>query len=193
MYATDPRQTKILDAALEEFERVGIKKARVEAIAKRAGIGRATLYRAFADKDEVVAAVLGRKVEESLAMLDTVMKSHDRLEDRMVEGFVTMLGAFRDDALLQRLLTVEPESVTPWLTVNGGPMIRLASDYLAAMLRTSNRETDPDVDLDVVAEMAVRIVHSLYSTPQGLIAQDEKSSREFARRYMVDVLFPPRR
>ncbi|MEO6472619.1 MAG: TetR/AcrR family transcriptional regulator [Aeromicrobium sp.] len=188
----DPRRTRILDAALEEFEEVGITKARVEAIAKRAGIGRATLYRTFDDKDAVVAAVLARKVDESLAMLDEVMRRHDRVEDRMVEGFVTMLGAFREDVLLQRLLAVEPESVTPWLTVNGGPMIRVASDYLAKMLRSAELEISVDVDLDVVAEMAVRIVHSLYSTPQGLIAQDEEGSRDFARRYMVDILFPPK-
>ncbi len=188
----DPRRTRILDAALEEFEEVGITKARVEAIAKRAGIGRATLYRTFDDKDAVVAAVLARKVDESLAMLDEVMRRHDRVEDRMVEGFVTMLGAFRDDVLLQRLLAVEPESVTPWLTVNGGPMIRVASDYLAKMLRSAELGISADVDLDVIAEMAVRIVHSLYSTPQGLIAQDEESSRDFARRYMVDMLFPPK-
>lgn len=164
----------------------------MEAIAKRAGIGRATLYRTFDDKDAVVAAVLARKVDESLAMLDEVMRRHDRVEDRMVEGFVTMLRSFREDVLLQRLLAVEPESVTPWLTVNGAPMIRVASDYLAKMLRSTELEISADVDLDVVAEMAVRIVHSLYATPQGLIAQDEDSSRDFARRYMVDVLFPPK-
>ena len=188
----DPRQARILDAALEEFEDVGITKARVEAIAKRAGIGRATLYRTYDDKDSLVAAVLVRKVEESLAMLDEVMSGHDRIEDRMVEGFVTMLRSFREDALLQRLLELEPESVTPWLTVNGGPMIRVASDHLASMLRSADVEIEADVDIDVVAEMAVRLVHSLYSTPQGLIAQDERGSREFARRYMVDILFPPK-
>lgn len=192
MEEIDPRRTRILDAALEEFEQAGITRARMEAIAKRAGIGRATLYRTFDDKDAVVAAVLARKVDESLAMLDEVMRRHDRVEDRMVEGFVTMLRSFREDVLLQRLLAVEPESVTPWLTVNGAPMIRVASDYLAKMLRSTELEISADVDLDVVAEMAVRIVHSLYATPQGLIAQDEDSSRDFARRYMVDVLFPPK-
>ena len=189
----DPRHARILDAALEEFEDVGITKARVEAIAKRAGIGRATLYRTYDDKDSLVAAVLARKVDESLGMLDDVMSRYDRIEDRMVEGFVTILQAFREDVLLQRLLAVEPESVTPWLTVNGGPMIRVASDHLAKLLRSAEVEIDADIDIDVIAEMAVRLVHSLYSTPQGLIAQDEQSSREFAKRYMVDILFPPKR
>lgn len=191
MSEIDPRRLRILDAALEEFEQVGIKRARVESIARRAGMGRATLYRVYDDKDAIVAAVLGRKVEESLAMLDDVMSRHDSIQDRMVEGFVTMLAAFRDDALLQRLLAVEPESVTPWLTVSGGPMIRLASDYLAGMLRAADVEIDADIDIDIISEMAVRLVHSLYSTPQGLIARDEASSRAFARRYMVDVLFAP--
>ncbi len=193
MNDTDPRRTQILDAALEEFEHVGIRKARVEAIAKRAGIGRATLYRAFTDKDDIVAAVLSRKVEVSLAALDEVMERHGTIEDRMVEGFVTMVAQFRDDALIQRLIAVEPESVTPMLTVGGAPLLRLASDHLATMLRSAEKQPSQDVDIDVIAEMAVRIVHSLYATPEGLIAQDDAGSREFAKRYMVDILFPPER
>ncbi|MCW2779930.1 MAG: hypothetical protein JWR35_379 [Marmoricola sp.] len=184
-----PRDERILEAALAEFERHGIKRARVGAIAKNAGVGRATLYRSYPDKDALVTAVLTAKVDLSLAALDQVMIDYQTIEDRMVEGFVVMLKSFRDDSLLQRLIALEPESVTPWLTVKGGPILALAREHLAKVIQSADLRLPPDLDIEVVAEMAVRLLHSLYATPQGLIGRDDDSSREFVRRYLVSTLF----
>lgn len=182
--------TAILDAALAEFERVGIRRARMEHVARQAGIGRATLYRRFADKDALVAAALMRKFELFMAQLDDVMAKQASLEDSLVEGFVALRRFTRDDPLLTRLLAVEPETVLPFLTVDAGPVMAIARDYLTRTIRADGREVPDGVDVDVAAEMAVRLMHSLIATPQGVIAQDDESSRDFARRYMVDQLFP---
>jgi AcrR family transcriptional regulator len=180
----------ILDAALAEFERVGIRRARVEDVARQAGIGRATLYRRFADKDALVAAALVRKFERFMAQLDEVMTAQATLEDSLVEGFVALRRFTRDDPLLTRLLAVEPETVLPFLTVEAGSVLAIGRDYLAQTIRAAGREVPEGVDVDVAAEMAVRLMHSLIATPQGVIAQDDDSSRTFARHYMVDQLFP---
>ena len=184
--------TAILDAGLAEFERVGIRRARVEDVARQAGIGRATLYRRFADKDALVAAALMRKFELFMAQLDEVMAAQATLEDSLVEGFVALRRFTRDDPLLSRLLAVEPETVLPFLTVEAGPVLAIGRDYLVRTIRAAGRELPDGVDAEVAAEMAVRLMHSLIATPQGVIAQDDESSRDFARRYMVDQLFPPR-
>ena len=184
--------TAILDAGLAEFERVGIRRARVEDVARQAGIGRATLYRRFADKDALVAAALMRKFELFMAQLDEVMAAQATLEDSLVEGFVALRRFTRDDPLLSRLLAVEPETVLPFLTVEAGPVLAIGREYLVRTIRDAGRELPDGVDAEVAAEMAVRLMHSLIATPQGVIAQDDESSRAFARRYMVDQLFPPR-
>ena len=53
----DPRQ-RILDAAYELFSRRGVRDVGVEELIEAAGIAKATLYRHFAGKDEVVLAFL---------------------------------------------------------------------------------------------------------------------------------------
>lgn len=181
----------ILDAALAEFERVGIRRARVEDVARIAGVGRATVYRRFADKDALVAAALLRKFEAFMEQLDQVMTAQATLEDSLVEGFVALRRFTRDDPLLSRLLAVEPETVLPFLTIDAAPVMATAREYLAHTIRTADRDLPEGVDVDVAAEMAVRLMHSLIATPQGVIAQDDRSSRDFARRYMVEVLLPP--
>lgn len=191
MTSYNERDQRILDAALHEFERRGIKRANVAAIAKRAGVGRATVYRSFADKDTLVTAVFQAKVDVQLARMDEAMASQERIEDGLVEGLMVVLTYFRDDALTQRLLAVEPESVIPWLAAKGTPILAVAREHLASLMRAADLPLPPDLDIDVVAEMAVRLVHSTYAIPDGVIGQDDASLRLFARRYLVGVLFPP--
>ena len=45
----------ILDAALVEFDRHGIRKVALDDVARRAGVSRTTIYRRFANRDDLVA------------------------------------------------------------------------------------------------------------------------------------------
>ena len=54
---------RILTAAYELFSRRGIRAVGTDEVIERAGVARATLYRHFATKDELVLAVLRRREE----------------------------------------------------------------------------------------------------------------------------------
>lgn len=54
---------RILAAAYELFSRRGIRAVGTDEVIERAGVARATLYRHFATKDELVLAVLRRREE----------------------------------------------------------------------------------------------------------------------------------
>ncbi len=50
----DKTYEKILDAGLALFVEFGLRRTTMEDVATRAGIGRATAYRRFADKDQLI-------------------------------------------------------------------------------------------------------------------------------------------
>src|ERR1700758_4887660 len=54
---------RILHAAYELFSRRGIRAVGTEEVIERAGVAKATLYRHFATKDDLVLAVLQRREE----------------------------------------------------------------------------------------------------------------------------------
>ena len=54
---------RVLSAAYELFSRRGIRAVGTDEVIERAGVARATLYRHFATKDELVLAVLQRREE----------------------------------------------------------------------------------------------------------------------------------
>jgi AcrR family transcriptional regulator len=70
----NPERTRalILSAALKEFAAHGFAGARVDAIARRAGINKRMLYHYFGDKEELFSAVLRRKISERQAWAESL-------------------------------------------------------------------------------------------------------------------------
>jgi AcrR family transcriptional regulator len=64
----------ILTAAAETFARFGFKKASIDDIARRAGIGKGTVYLHFESKEELFGAVVLRVAVNAIAGLEAVVK-----------------------------------------------------------------------------------------------------------------------
>lgn len=67
---------RVLDAATEVFAASG-PDASVDEIAKRAGVGHATVFRRFPTKDDLVYAVVERHVAQMRALAEEALKSSD--------------------------------------------------------------------------------------------------------------------
>jgi TetR/AcrR family fatty acid metabolism transcriptional regulator len=61
---TQPQADKMLDAAARLFGAHRFHEVRMEDIAVEAGVGKGTIYRYFADKDELYVALLARSSEQ---------------------------------------------------------------------------------------------------------------------------------
>ena len=72
---------KLFQAAAEVFEEQGIGAASIEAIAAAAGLTRGAFYSNFADKDELIAAMLEDHVEQALAFHRTLLAQHKTAAD----------------------------------------------------------------------------------------------------------------
>ena len=92
----------ILDATLEAFAERGVEGVRLEDVAARAGVGKATLYRRWAGKEELLIAALaalksplpaprGKSAREDLtAMLDVMARDSD--DPRYARQFAMLHG-----------------------------------------------------------------------------------------------------
>jgi AcrR family transcriptional regulator len=69
---SDPR-TAILNAAGEIFARYGFKKASVEEIARRAGVGKGTIYLYFENKEALFEAIIRLSNARSVAELEAAV------------------------------------------------------------------------------------------------------------------------
>jgi AcrR family transcriptional regulator len=187
--AADPASEAIADAALRQFELFGVSRSTMDQIARRAKVARVTLYRRFPGKDTLVDAVMLRELRRFLRDLDAAVEPFEDADDRFVEGFVFVLDAIRGHRLLQRVLESEPETILPQLTTQGAPFVGVARAYLAARLVGDLDGTRRPEDLELVADVLVRLILSYLLTPQTLVDLDDPdAARAFARRYLRPVL-----
>lgn len=189
--AADSVESRILDAALVQFEQVGIKKTTIEDIARRAGVDRVTVYRRVGSRDDVVQHVTTREVARVLAELAEIPERHRTLEDLVADIFVTVVTRWRTHPLLNKMLALEPERVLPQLTTEGGPTFVMA---LAATTGALQRAVEDGLladsaDMVTRAEIICRIVHSLVLQPEGTTALGTSEELDaFARKYLAPII-----
>ncbi|MCF2530945.1 TetR/AcrR family transcriptional regulator [Yinghuangia soli] len=191
--ATDATTERILDAAREQFATFGLRRSTVEDVARRAGVGRVTVYRRFDTKNTLVEAVLVRECRRFLAAFDAEVAALPTMEERIVAGFVLALRDARS-ALIGRLLELEPDTALPYLTTRGGPLLAVIRDYLAASFVRAPDATAVDADEAArVAEIFVRLTISFVLTPQSIVpVDDESAAGDFARRFLAPMVTGPR-
>lgn len=178
----DPLRERIVQAALEQFQLVGLRRTTVGDVAHRAGVGRVTVYRRIGHKRELVAGVIQSEVGRVIATVREAIAPLESTEDRLVEAFVVGVQIVRSHPLLQRLLETEPEDLIPYLTLDFEPILELAGVFIAQEVAAAR-------DPELVGEMLARLAQSLVLTPGGAIpVEDERRLREFARTYLAPLL-----
>ena len=196
--ARDPAQDgdtvteRILDAALGQFEDFGLRRSTMEDIARRCGMSRITIYRRFPKKENLIEAVLLRELQAFLGDLVRVGEDDLSPEGKMIERIAFALQYLRHHLLLRRLLRTEPESILPSLTVSGGPVVDLAREQVAALIRRDffGDQVPPaegERHVQIVAELGVRIVLSFILTPSSAIPMDTLAD---ARAFATDLIAP---
>ena len=181
----DPVRERILEAALEQFKVVGLRRTTVGDVARRAGVGRVTVYRRIGHKPELIAAAIQSEVGRVTSAVREAIAQLQGPEDRLVEAFAAGVEIVHTHPLLRRLLETEPEDLLPYVTVGFGPMVELARRFVADEVMPG--VTDPDPEL--LGELLARLAQSLVLTPGGAIPVDDRRRlRGFARAYLAPLL-----
>ncbi|GAA0937705.1 helix-turn-helix domain-containing protein [Actinocorallia libanotica] len=191
---TDEARVRVLDAAYEQFCRMGVQRSTMEDVARRAGVSRITVYRRFSTKDALIEQVVRREFRRYFDRFLTDIARAETVADRVVLGFVSSLRAIRGNPLIGGLIATEPDLVVPSMISDGGRTLATVRQFVAGQLRREQRagNVSADLDVDFVAEMMVRVSASFLAIPSLLFdLDDEDQLAALARRFLVPMLEPP--
>ncbi|MEI6253476.1 MAG: helix-turn-helix domain-containing protein [Mycobacteriaceae bacterium] len=104
----DASTQAILDAALVEFDRHGIRRVALDDVARRAGVSRTTIYRRFANREDLVAAVMDRENARLFIDIAAELKSARPQSNYYVEAFTSAILRSRNHRVLHRMIADEP-------------------------------------------------------------------------------------
>lgn len=186
----DANARRILEGTLSVLEDFGLRRTTLEDVARRVRMSRATIYRRFASKDVLVRAVLLRELRRFFGAIDERVSALDTTEERLTEGFAFALEFLHGHALLNRILRTEPELLLPYLTVDAGPVLDAAREFLAARLEQEIEQGRlAPIDVQVVGELLARLVLSFFLTPRSVVSlASPDDARRFARLYLAPAL-----
>jgi TetR/AcrR family transcriptional regulator, repressor for uid operon len=187
----DETSSRILDAAFELFCRIGIQRSTMEDVARRAGVSRITVYRRFATKSMLVDHLVRREIRRYFDQFRRDIADAATAADRVVLGFVSSLHAFRRNPLIGGLMAADPNALVPSTIGDGGRTLAAVREFVAGQLRREQAAGNVagDVNVDVVAELMVRVCSSFLVIPSHIIdLDDDVQLSEVARQFLVPML-----
>jgi AcrR family transcriptional regulator len=188
-------EVEILDRALAAFWERGFDGTSIEDLVQSTGLGRASLYNAFGDKEKLFKRVVDHylaRTERIAAALDEHLPARETLEG-LLNGWVVSTcskSGPRGCFLLLSGTSGGSEELTREALSRSTARLQKA---LVALLRRAQEEGDLGADADVVslARFLGVVQHGLATSARAGVAARELSS--VAREAIAHVLGAPRR
>lgn len=189
---TEAARERLVDAAEECLQRFGTAKTTVEDVASAASVSRATVYRYFGDRDELILAVLVRDVDRLLERVTKRFTPEGPLGTQLVDGILYWLGRVQREEKFAVMFA--PDAT--------GHTVNIPGAYAALFERTraalqpaldlarGRGELRADVDLDEAVEWIMRVVISLL-TVETPMQRSRQSLARFLERFLVPSLVVP--
>ncbi len=103
---------------------LGLRRATLTEIARRAGVSRMSIYRRYPDATALLREVMTAEFGGLLAGTDARAAGADA-RARMVRGIATFAGELRENPLFARVVAAEPELLVPYVVERMGGTQRI--------------------------------------------------------------------
>lgn len=182
----------LLDAAAELMTRYGLRRWSMDDVAEVAGVGRATLYRRFPSRDDLVHATIAREAHRFFSEVAAAVASMDGVVEKVVEGFLVGMRIARE-TLVPGLFENDRSTALSLFTAT--PVLELGRAALVAQYRALawfNPRDQQTAEIELVAEVLVRLAMSFVLIPESVIDfEDPGKSRRALTRIVRPLLLPP--
>jgi AcrR family transcriptional regulator len=185
----DELERRLLAAARACIARWGVRKTSLDDIAREAGVGRATVYRAFpGGKDRLVESLLCHEAGRVFERCHAALAGAATLEDTVVAGLTEVLAFVTDDEVLRSVLVHEPEMVVPHFAFHQlDRYLALATELCRPHL---SRFLPPDA-IRPGAELLARVALTFgFRPPTWFDVHDPDAVRRLVRAYLVPAITP---
>lgn len=178
----------ILDAALVELERHGFRKLALDDVARRAGVSRTTIYRRFANRDELVGAVIERENVALFADIAAELKDAGPQSNYYVEAFTLSIMRFRRHRVLNQMIVDDPALSQELLHRHYGAAVERMAAALRVIFPAGFAERIGTPAVNDLADTILRYAAMVLLLPSVQPLQTEDEVRAFAIRHFLPSL-----
>jgi AcrR family transcriptional regulator len=182
-------EARAVEATLACIARHGLAKTTFDDVAREAGCARATLYRYFGGKRQLVRVTVAREAARMAAGIRESADAESTLEDAVVAMVVRAARELRQHEAIQFLFAFEPEVVLPHVTFDAGNRFLVAAG--SAVAPALARFLPPE-RLDRAGEWLARVVLTHAVSPTSPIdLTDAAAARALVREFVLPGVVGP--
>ncbi|MGF9757766.1 TetR/AcrR family transcriptional regulator [Microvirga sp. 0TCS3.31] len=159
---TDSRLDGYLDAARACILDVGWRRTTLTEVAKRAGVSRMTIYRAWPDMGSLLGDLMTREWV-GIAAATQVAAADTTTPEGIAEAALATVRALRDNELFVRIVELDPDLMLPYLLDRRGRSQEALVEILAAEIASGQ------VDGAIRAGDPVLMARSLTLASHGFV------------------------
>ena len=182
-------QRRLLDAAEACFAQFGLRKTTMEDVARGAGMSRASVYRHFENRDDLLMGVVEREAHRAKAFLEERLRGIEHPGDYIVEGILLTLSEIPKRPALAMLHTPDAVGMTSRLLLNSERLTSVALEIVLPVIEPAraNGLLRENVDVNLMIEWIYRLIDSYLSVP-STTAKSEDELREQLRTMLLPAL-----
>ncbi|MET9268747.1 TetR/AcrR family transcriptional regulator [Kribbella sp. NPDC003557] len=151
------RRPMILDAALEVFNAKGYAGTTMQSVADAAGVTKPVVYDSFANRDELLLALLAREEQHLVISIVSALPADPSVgtpEEHVLEGLTAFLTAVQKNPQSWRIVFGAQYGAAPVVSERvRGARAFLVESLRLTLLQSLPGVTDPDANLPVLAEL----------------------------------------
>ena len=183
---------RYLGAAEACYARFGLAKTTVEDVAQAAGVSRATVYREFRNRDELLLAVVEREAGRVAVEAELHLRRFDDVGSWIVEGMLFCLSEIPRHPVLAMLLTPEDVGRTSRLVLTSEQLLVIGADMLRPIFEPAHRAglLRKSVELEALMEWVLRVLMSYLTVPSHL-ARNQDEMRHLLREMILPAVLKP--
>lgn len=178
---------RILAAARELYSAPGGHAPTMDEVANASGVGRATLYRYFENRDELLLAVLEQEAMAIAARVENKIRNIDSPAEHVVEGMVQAMAEIQKNALTQGVFRAGNGGTVNRLLFDTDRLVNIGVAIMGPVVERARETGDlkTDMDPELVVEWILRILLSLVTVPSPNLR-----SRAAVRRFLNATVLP---
>lgn len=178
-------RSRLLDAAERCFGREGLRVT-MEAVAAEASVSRATVYRYYSGREELILDTVLREADRFYAKIRPRIDEAESFEDAILSFALLMIRGARHDWFLTLLFSVEGAQDAGRMMSEGSvALFERVALFLEPTFEKFSGELRPDLVVDEAAEWILRSVFSFLIVPGP-----KRRSREALAEYLQEYLMP---
>src|ERR671911_826116 len=179
-------EDRAVRAPLACVARHGLAKTTFDDVAREAGCARATLYRYFGGKRQLVRITVAREAARIAAAVRDAADAEPTFEGAVVATIVRAARELRDNEALQFLFAFEPELVLPHVTFDAGNRFLVGAGSAVAPALERFLPADRT---DRAGEWLARVLLTHALSPSSPIdLTDESAARALVRELVLPGL-----